>query len=222
MTRNPAIPFLSAVLRAGLCAAVFSVIVLGVLAMLGGQPFWMPLNVTTQGFFGPEVAQIRTLDLTHTGFGLAIHVASCLFWAAIAVLLLKRIGRVPLAPFGTALLALVIDYGILPERLGPGWHLALSFPAVICGFVALGAGLWLGLSMTRPDPRVRREPEISPAKTRLPQDDASSGPDALRHPQPHVIDQRQQRIDPTNEVTEDPNQHGAFNMKQPGGRRDPD
>ncbi|WP_245155762.1 hypothetical protein [Paracoccus ravus] len=204
------------ILRAGMVAAAFSLVVLGVLAALAGQPFWMPLNVTTQALYGPEVAQIREVDLGHTVLGLLIHVASCIFWAAIAFLLMGWVGSAVLAGFGTALLALVIDYGILPERLSPGWHLSLSFPAVICGFIAMGAGLAVGLPQLAPS-RARRGragtmPHREPPLTH-------GGPEALRHPGPRIIDQRQQRIDPANEVTEDPNRRSDLNRKQPGGSK---
>ena len=41
-------------------------------------------------------------------------------------------------------------------------------------------------------------------------------PEDLRHPKPGVIDQRQQRIDPANEHTFDPNERPESNTKQPG------
>jgi len=192
------------VILAGILAAIFSLIVLGGLTAVSGQPFWMPLNVTTQAIYGPEVAEIPAFDLGHTGLGLLIHVISCIFWAAVAMIFMQWIGSAAAAGLGTALLALVIDYGILPERLSPGWHLALVFPVVVCGFIALGLGLWLGLSRVS---RVQSPPfATAPIPvTGIPV--PHHGPDALRHPAPPVIDQRQQRIDPANEVTEDPNRN---------------
>lgn len=41
-------------------------------------------------------------------------------------------------------------------------------------------------------------------------------PDDLRHPKAGVIDQRQQRIDPANKVTADPNDQADTSTKQPG------
>ena len=41
-------------------------------------------------------------------------------------------------------------------------------------------------------------------------------PEDLRHPKPGVIDQRQQRIDPANKHTVDPNDRPESNTKQPG------
>ncbi|MDS9470200.1 hypothetical protein RGQ15_21870 [Paracoccus sp. MBLB3053] len=198
--------FLTTTLRAGLLAALVSGLVLGVAAMLAGHPFWMPLNVTTQAFFGPEVALVRGLDLTHSGFGLLIHVVSSLFWAVIATLLFRGIGHAWIVGLGTALLALVVDYGFLPEWMSPGWHLAMPFIGVVAGFVGLGIGLGLGLSLAvRPAPV---HPVRSGGPAPVESETNHGGPDALRHPGPNVIDQRLQRIDPANLVTEDPNRQG--------------
>ena len=41
-------------------------------------------------------------------------------------------------------LALVIDYGLLPRKLSPGWHLALSRSSVLMGFMSMSLGLGLG------------------------------------------------------------------------------
>ncbi|WP_413875140.1 hypothetical protein [Albidovulum sp.] len=45
------------------------------------------------------------------------------------------------------MLALVLDYGLRPEQLSPGWHLVLPGAAVFGGFLALGAGLALGVTL---------------------------------------------------------------------------
>lgn len=41
-------------------------------------------------------------------------------------------------------------------------------------------------------------------------------PEDMRHPKPGLIDQRQQRIDPANKHTVDPNERPEDNTKQPG------
>lgn len=40
----------------------------------------------------------------------------------------------------------------------------------------------------------------------------------LRHPKPGVIDHRQQRIDPANRHSFDPNEPADHSQKQPGGK----
>lgn len=78
---------------AGAWAAVISILVLGAASLATGQPFWMPLNATSHGLYGPEAAQFTGFDLAHTVVGAVIHVASCFFWAAVAVLMLRGVQR---------------------------------------------------------------------------------------------------------------------------------
>lgn len=135
---------------AGSTATVVSILVLGLLAMAQGMPFWMPLNATSHGLHGAAAAQVQALDLGHTAIGAVIHAGACFFWAAVAVLMLRGVRqRRPalawLAGLGAAALAAVVDYGLLPARLTPGWELVLPATAVAAGFAALGAGIALGL-----------------------------------------------------------------------------
>jgi hypothetical protein len=41
-------------------------------------------------------------------------------------------------------MAVVLDYGILPRRISPGWELALSKWSMAGGFGFLGIGLAIG------------------------------------------------------------------------------
>ncbi|WP_258552058.1 hypothetical protein [Paracoccus versutus] len=211
---------------AGAGAALLSIPVLAALSAGRGLPPWMPLNATTHALHGAEAARTTALDLAHTGLGTAIHVASCFFWAGVAVLLVRRAARggpwlAWLAGLATAAMAGLIDYGLLPARLRPGWELVLPPWAVLAGLAALGVGLSLGLLAAWAIGR--RAPGTSPAPDRYPPVPGAAEPpqapvsavERLRHPAPHVLDQRQQRMDPAGAVTEDPNRQGDGN-KQPG------
>ncbi|WP_240200104.1 MULTISPECIES: hypothetical protein [Paracoccus] len=212
---------------AGAFAAVLSALALGVSSALRGLPVWMPLNATTHALHGPAAATTTAFDLTHTGLGAAIHVVSCFFWAAVAVLLIRKAARggaavAWLTGLATATIAGLIDYGLMPARLRPGWELVLSPLGVIAGLVALGVGLSLGLiaaqAMASRAPGTstgldRYPPVRNPTKTS--QVIPDSALDRLRQPAPDVLDQRQQRVDPAGAVTDDPNRHGNGN-KQPG------
>jgi len=211
---------------AGVLASVLSGLVLFALSLQRGLPGWMPLNATTQAFYGPEVAGIQALDLAHTGLGAAIHVIACFFWSGVAVLLLRKAARggyrlAWLAGLVTATIAGIVDYGLLPERLSPGWHLVLPPLGVALGFAAMGAGIALGLCLThaRGKPETAAMPVTPPRRAPPPLATAPAAPDSaleeMRHPAPHVLDQRQQRIDPADAVTDDPNRQGN-GMKQPG------
>src|SRR5690606_31811586 len=52
-----------------------------------------------------------------------------------------------LAGLATATIAGLVDYGLMPARLRPGWELVLPPLAVVAGLVALGVGLSLGLAI---------------------------------------------------------------------------
>ena len=49
------------------------------------------------------------------------------------------------------------------------------------------------------------------------QDDKLPANEALREPEPNVIDQRQQQIDPAGRYRKDPDARSDSNRKQPGG-----
>lgn len=134
---------------AGLLAGALCALALSLLAARQGLPPWTPLNATSHLIHGPAAA-IPDLNWTHTAPGGVIHFASAFFWAAIAVLLLRLLGgtSVHLAwifGLGTAALAGIVDYGLMPARLTPGWELILMPVEVALGFLALGIGLSLGL-----------------------------------------------------------------------------
>lgn len=210
---------------AGAFATVLSGLVLGALAAARGLPAWAPLNATTHALYGPEVTR-TALDLGHTGLGAAIHVAACFFWSAVAVLLIRRAplggsGLAWIAGLGTATMAGLVDYGLLPARLSPGWELVLPPLGVAAGLAAMGVGMALGLmtaaALGRNAVDAAPRPRTAPATgTVAPRPEPPISPvEQLRRPAPQVLDQRQQRIDPADMVTEDPNRLGN-GMKQPG------
>jgi hypothetical protein len=51
----------------------------------------------------------------------------------------------------------------------------------------------------------------------MPQDDDLPANEEMRRPQPNVIDQRQQQIDPAGSHRQDPDARPDANRKQPGG-----
>lgn len=195
---------------AGGLAAVLSIIVLAAAALLQGLPGWLPLNATTHALYGPEAAELHGIDLGHTGLGLVIHVVSAFFWAAVAVL----IARIPDRPnallpwaigLGVAFLAGVVDYGLMPARLTPGWELVLPPAGLVAGLAAIGVGVALGLAFAGPfgarsfgawrhrPPRHDREPAVgspsrpaippsAPPLTRGPADRPSQPPDLQKGP----------------------------------------
>ncbi|WP_246175394.1 hypothetical protein [Paracoccus limosus] len=148
---------------AGAFAALLSILMLGALCVARGLPPWLALNATTRVLHGPAAAAVTALDLTHTGLGAAIHLASCFFWAAVAVLLVRMAPRGNLwlalgAGLLTALVAGLVDYGVMPTRLRPGWELVLSPIGVAAALAAMGTGIALGLIAAQAIGRVSKSP----------------------------------------------------------------
>ncbi len=141
--------FWTAVFVSGLAAAVLSGLVLMVLALARSQSPVAPINATSQWLFGPRVASVGDVTVAETGVGLATHVASSVLWGGVTALAARwlgaeRTGSLLLVGLGVAVVALILDYGLLPRRISPGWHLVLPWWAVGIGFLALGLGLGLG------------------------------------------------------------------------------
>lgn len=150
MTRATVTTFL----MAGTSGAIVSAIALAVLGQVfAGTPL-AAFNATAHWLFGDAAALRPAFSLPVTATGVATHGVACFFWGAILVTLLRATGArraiaIFLCAFLVSLLAMVIDYGVLPEALSPGWHLVLPDKAVIAGFLALGAGLGLGVTSAR-------------------------------------------------------------------------
>ena len=148
-------------IRSVLTAWATGVLCLGaVLALLmraQGLPVHAVLNATSQWLHGAAVPLTAGPDAARTGVGALTNVAACLFWAAVAAALHRRMpgdGRAAawVAGLGTALAAIILDYGILPRAFSPGWHLVLPPAGVAAGFAAMGAGFALGLRIPDPHP----------------------------------------------------------------------
>ena len=211
---NPMARFGLTLPLAGSLAAILSALALGLSALIRDLPFWMPLNATSHILHGPAAGTVTAVDFSHTAVGVAIHIGSAFFWAAIAIFAIRitggtRASAAWAAGLGIAVVAGVVDYGLIPRRLSPGWELVLPVWGVIAGLVFLGIGIALGLITARG--RHSRH-EVQPVQTLQEpeaQEPPSSALQARRHPAPDELDQRQQRIDPAGEVTQDRNRHGS-------------
>lgn len=139
----------SELLHAGIAGAVLSLAALATASALRGDWPLAALNATAHWAFGAEAARLKAVEPGVTGLGLLTHVLAALFWAVPYVAgasFLRIRSTFPLFALGlaVALLAAVVDYGLLPRWMSPGWHLVLGPPGVAAGFAAMGAGLFLG------------------------------------------------------------------------------
>jgi hypothetical protein len=147
---------LSSSLITGSVASVVSTITLAALAKLEGKHAAQPLN--SIWLHGDNASLVGAVDADHTVVGFATHHASALFWALpfetwLAVrppqssIELLRDAAVMSA------IAAIVDYGITPKRLTPGWELTLSRQSMAGAFAGLALGLAAGAYVSR---RVRQ------------------------------------------------------------------
>lgn len=111
-------------------------------------------NGPAQWIHGKAAGHRRSVTLRHTLPGFVIHFASSWWWAFVQRRLFRaRPGGSPLQVHAIqggamALLANIVDYQLVPERLQPGFEKHISRTSLAAAYVAFGAGLalaaWLG------------------------------------------------------------------------------
>lgn len=104
------------------------------------------INAASQWVYGESARRQCAASWRYTPVAYLIHHASSVFWAGVfdsppARSILPGSGRRAAA---TAAVAAVVDYGIVPRRMTPGFDSHLSLPAMAATYAAFGVGLWLG------------------------------------------------------------------------------
>jgi hypothetical protein len=136
-------------LISGSTAGAVSTAALAVMSKLEGKGAAQPTKATSHWLYGDRAAAPARLDEVQTVIGYATNQAAAVFWAVLfETVRARRLGNDAVGTAKSAAcvaaIAAVVDYGIMPRRLTPGWELALSRASVGAGFVALAAGLTLG------------------------------------------------------------------------------
>ena len=149
---------LASTLITGSVASAVSTVTLAALAKMEGKPAAQPLNSTSHWLHGDNAARVGEVDAAHTGVGLATHHASALFWTLpFEAWLAVRPPQSPIELLRDAAvmstIAAVVDYGITPKRLTPGWELTLSRQSMLGAFAGLALGLAAGAYVSQ---RVRQ------------------------------------------------------------------
>jgi len=138
-------------LYAGTGAAVAALAATALLSRLEGHSALRAINSTSHIIWGPDDAPSDEIDVERTVPGLLINIGSAYFWGTVFACMTPRperrsTGDIVGRAFGTSLLAGVIDYGLVPRRLRPGWELAMRPGFVAAAIAAMGAGIaWGGL-----------------------------------------------------------------------------
>ena len=107
-------------------------------------------NATSHWIEGEPAMHEHGLDLRHTVTGYAIHHASSLLWATFheAGMQHTRLPGWRIAP-AVAAMALVVDYGVVPKRLTPGFERHMSRAGLLSVYAVFAGGLALGSRLTR-------------------------------------------------------------------------
>jgi hypothetical protein len=136
-------------LISGSVASAVATAALIAMSKLEGKTAVQPVNATSHWLHGSGAGAVRQLDVRHTLLGYVTNHAAAVFWALLFERLRPRRPGDDLLDTAKAAacvsaVAAVVDYGLVPRRLTPGWELALSKRSVAAGFLALAAGLTLG------------------------------------------------------------------------------
>jgi hypothetical protein len=122
---------------------------LGLLARIEGKAAIQPLNAVSQWLHGGKAGAVAEADLAHTGTGAVTQILSAIFWATPYAWWLSRrqhrsTAEVMAGAAAVASVAALVDYGLMPRRLRPGWEHAVPPRSVAGGFAALALGLAAG------------------------------------------------------------------------------
>ncbi|MGN6519599.1 MAG: hypothetical protein ACTHK2_09280 [Dokdonella sp.] len=112
-------------------------------------------NAASQGVFGENARRRRRASVLHTAIGYAIHHASSLLWtrAYCSDFARRWIPSRGARAATVALLAALVDYGVVPRRFTPGFEAHLPRRAIAVVYAAFGAGLWLSARVHDPGRR---------------------------------------------------------------------
>ncbi|WEX09577.1 hypothetical protein [Chelativorans sp. AA-79] len=136
-------------LFSGTAAGLAALLAVMASAMAEGRGVLEPVSATSHWLHGDSAGRTAKADASHTGVGLVTNAASAMFWALPFAFWASRGGPRSLTHLlcGASVLsalAALLDYGLLPRRLSPGWELAVSKRAVAGAFAAMAAGLAAG------------------------------------------------------------------------------
>jgi len=138
-----------AALFPGTVAAVLSSAVLTACGWIENRRALAPHNGPSQWVYGVAAGYRRKPTLRHTLPGFCIHHASSIWWALVQQVIFplrrppRSLGRHLAEGGAMAALAGFVDYGVVPERLQPGFENHVSLPSLVAAYVAFGAGLGL-------------------------------------------------------------------------------
>ncbi|MCZ0738210.1 hypothetical protein [Phreatobacter sp. AB_2022a] len=130
---------LTKTLVSGSVLSVVTAAALALLARAEGRGALQPVNATSHWYWGNAAGRVRGADARHTLVGVVTHHAASVFWAGIFQAARRQHpARAPVVDaLAVSALAAIVDYGLVPKRLTPGWEKALPRRAVALAYAAM-------------------------------------------------------------------------------------
>ncbi len=127
----------------GAAAALMLSVALPALATLAGRHPMAAVNASSRWLW-PEAPFVDAAHPRYTTVGAVTNAGAALMWGAVMAAALRRTGAPLPTAIGTAVSAAVLDYGVLPRRLSPGWERAMPVWGVALAFATMAAGMAIG------------------------------------------------------------------------------
>ena len=140
---------------AGTLASLFSTAVLATAGLRQAGSAVAPTNAVSHWLWGDESLHVQRPTLRHTLTGYVTHHLASVFWAGLYSLLhghraaAKTLPQAVAGGIATSAVAYVVDYGLVPKRLTPGYEHRISNGAMVATYAALAAGFALGALLLR-------------------------------------------------------------------------
>jgi branched-subunit amino acid transport protein len=133
-------------IRSGTIASITSTMALMICGGLERKGVAAPLNGPSRWVWGEHASYERRATLRHTVTGFLVHHAASIFWGIVHQSIFYRWNESDrktriVHGLSTATSAALVDYGVTPKRLKPGFDNHLSLPSLICVYAAFGLGL---------------------------------------------------------------------------------
>ena len=141
----------------GSLASILSTCVLALAGARQNGSAAAPINATSHWLWGDESLAAERPSLRHTLTGYLTQHAASIFWATLYSRVYghreeaKQLPQAVAGGIATSAVAAVVDYGIVPKRLTPGYEHRLSTGAMVAVFAALATGFALGSMAQRQD-----------------------------------------------------------------------
>jgi hypothetical protein len=146
-------PFHSTSLLSGSVASVTSTLALGICGQWESGSAAGPINGPSQWLWGEAEAYTKQTTWRHTATGYLIHHTMSILWANVYEELQSRSQSNSVASTCAnaaivSTLGYVIDYGVAPKRLRPGFKKHLGPASIFCVYASFGVGLALATRLS--------------------------------------------------------------------------